>query len=48
MLFQEVGFDIVSIWRQISWTAMAGIFLLAVLIFYVITRAASHRRRSRP
>jgi hypothetical protein len=47
MLFQEVGFDIVSIGGRLGWTVIAGIALLAVLIVYVVMRAASHRRSSR-
>ena len=50
MLFQEVGFDIVSIWNLIPWLVKAAIFLLAVGIVYVLTRVLSSasRRASRP
>jgi hypothetical protein len=47
MLFQEIGFDIVYSENVIGWFFKAAAVLIAVLIVYVIMRAASHRRKSR-
>jgi hypothetical protein len=47
MLFQEVGFDIVSIWNQVSWLAKAAVVLMAVVIVYVLS-LIFRRKSSQP
>ena len=46
MLIQEVGFDIVSIWKMVPWLYIVAGVLLGVLIVYAINRAISASRRS--
>ena len=46
MLFQEVGFDIVSLSDLMGWPVRIAIVVLAIVIVYVITRALSSRRRN--
>jgi len=49
MLLQEFGFDIVSILSLTGWLFKGAIVaVLAVLTLYIVRRALSHRRSSRP
>jgi hypothetical protein len=50
MLFQEVGFDIVSIWNVSSLLQVIVLLLAAVLIVYGLWRllTSDSRRRSSP